>query len=93
MPGVLVNIMDQYRPDNFCDPGERQVQRSLCRWVWQAIKLGFLWGLAIQVVAIALGRVSLFQVEKLAVNTALTLFGAVLITVGVFYLARLLRRR
>ncbi len=40
-----------------------------------------------------ISRVSLFQVETLAVNTALTLFGAVLITVGVFYLARLLRRR
>ncbi len=61
--------------------------------VSQAIKLGFLWGLAIQIFAIALGRASLFHVETLAVNTALTLFGAVLITVGVFYLARLLRRR
>ena len=61
--------------------------------VWEAVKLGLLWGLAIQVFAVATGRISLLRVEALAVNTGLKLGGAVLITLGVFYLARLVRRR
>ena len=31
MPDVPVNVMDQYRPDNFCDPSERQVPAAVRR--------------------------------------------------------------
>ena len=60
--------------------------------LWQAVKFGLLWGLALQLFAVALGRISILDLQAVALTTALRLLGAVLITVGVFYLARALRR-
>ncbi len=61
--------------------------------LWLAIKFGILWGLALQLLAVALGRISILDPQAIALTTALRLLGAVLITVGVFYLARAVRRR
>ena len=61
--------------------------------LWLAIKFGILWGLALQLFAVALGRISILDPQAIALTTALRLLGAVLITVGVFYLARVVRRR
>ena len=61
--------------------------------LWLAIKFGILWGLALQLLAVALGRISILDPQAIALTTALRLLGAVLITVGVFYLARVVRRR
>ena len=61
--------------------------------LWQVLKYGFLWGLAIHFFAIALGRTELPTNEMLAIMTALRLAGAVIITVAIFYLARALRTR
>ncbi len=60
--------------------------------LWHAIKYGFLWGATLQLFAVALGRISILDVNTLASTTILRLLGAVLITVGVFYLARALSR-
>ena len=60
--------------------------------VWEAIKYGFLWGAALQLFAVALGHIPMLEFDVVAVTTGLRLLGAVLITVGVFYLARTLRR-
>lgn len=60
--------------------------------VWRAIRYGALWGLAIQLFTISLGNVALFD-ATLPVQTALRLVGAAIITVAVYYLSRLLRRR
>lgn len=60
--------------------------------LWRAIRYGALWGLAIQLFAISLGSAELFD-AGLPIETALRLIGAVIITVAVYYLSRLLRRR
>ncbi len=58
----------------------------------QAIKYGLLWGAALQLFAVALGRIPVLDFRLVAVTTGLRLLGAVLITVAIFYLARMLRR-
>ncbi len=58
----------------------------------QAIKYGFLWGAALQLFAVALGRIPVLDVRLVATTTGLRLLGAVVITVAIFYLARALRR-
>lgn len=60
--------------------------------LWQALKYGFLWGVAIFIFIIALGGSRLTDVEALAVRFALHLAGALIITVAVYYLYRALRR-
>ena len=60
---------------------------------WQAIKYGFLWGLTIQIFALALGRIPLTNLGQMAVSTVLRLVGAIIITLAIFYLARFVRRR
>ncbi len=59
--------------------------------LWQALKYGFLWGLAIFIFRIALSSSQLSAFDELAVRLGLHLVGALIITVGVFYLYRLLR--
>ncbi len=59
--------------------------------LWQALKYGFLWGMAIFIFSIALGRLQPLQFDILAVRFGLHLVGAVIITVAVFYLYRMLR--
>lgn len=61
--------------------------------IWQAIKYGLLWGLALQLFAVASGREDILDADRLAATTVLRLTGAVILTVTAFYLARLLRRR
>lgn len=58
----------------------------------QAVKFAFLWGAALQLFAVALGRIPVLDVRLVATTTGLRLLGAVLITVAIFYLARALRR-
>ena len=58
----------------------------------QAIKYGVLWGAALQLFAVALGRIPVLDLQLLLTTTGLRLLGATLITVAVFYLARTLRR-
>jgi hypothetical protein len=60
--------------------------------LWRALKYGFLWGVAIFIFAIALGSPQPLQFDALAVRLGLHLVGAIIITVGVFYLYRMLRR-
>jgi len=60
--------------------------------LWQALKYGFLWGVAMVVFTIALGGAALTELEPLVVRFVLQLIGALIITVGVFYLYRALRR-
>lgn len=60
--------------------------------LWQALKYGALWGVAIVVFTIALGHAPLTEPQALAVRFALQLVGALIITVAVFYLYRALRR-
>ncbi len=59
--------------------------------LWQALKYGLLWGLAIFIFRIALSGSQLTAFDELAVRFGLHLVGALIITVGVFYLYRLLR--
>ena len=59
--------------------------------LWQALKYGFLWGVAIFIFIVALGGAQILDFEVLAMRFALHLLGAVIVTVGVFYLYRLLR--
>ncbi|MCZ6845034.1 MAG: hypothetical protein O7F69_03960 [Alphaproteobacteria bacterium] len=59
--------------------------------LWQALKYGLLWGLAIFIFRIALSGSQLSAFDELAVRFGLHLVGALIITVGVFYLYRLLR--
>ena len=60
--------------------------------LWQAVKYGFLWGLTVQIFALALGRIPLLDVSRIALTSVLRLLGAIIITVAIFYLARLVRR-
>lgn len=59
---------------------------------WRAIKYAFLWGLAVQIFALALGRVSFLDLQGLVAQTALRLVGALIVTMGVYYLYRFMRR-
>ena len=59
--------------------------------VWKALRYGVLWGLAVQVFVVSVGNAPLFD-AGLPFQTALRLLGAIIITVGVHYLARALRR-
>jgi hypothetical protein len=58
---------------------------------WRAFKYGVLWGLTIQIFVLALGRSDILDFEGLAVQTALRLVGAVVVTMGVHYLYRAMR--
>ncbi len=60
--------------------------------VFDAVKFAILWGLALQLFAVALGRIPILRIDLVATTTILRLLGAVLITLGVFYLARAVRR-
>ena len=60
--------------------------------LWRAVKYGFLWGVAIFIFSLALGGPQPLQFDLLALSFALRLVGAIIITVGVFYLYRMLRR-
>ncbi len=60
--------------------------------LWQALKYGFLWGVAIFIFIVALGGAKLEDVSALLVRLGLHLVGAIIITVAVFYLYRMLRR-
>lgn len=59
--------------------------------LWQALKYGFLWGAAIFIFIVALGGLQLTDFTALSIRFGLHLVGAVIITVGVFYLYRMLR--
>ncbi len=61
--------------------------------IWQAIKFGLLWGLALQLFAVASGRENILDFDRLAATTALRLAGAVILTLAAYTIARLLRRR
>jgi len=61
--------------------------------IGQAIKYGLLWGLALQLFAVASGREDILDFDRLATTTALRLAGAVILTLAAYALARLLRRR
>jgi hypothetical protein len=60
--------------------------------LWQALKYGFLWGVALFIFSIALSASQLPDLNAMAVRFGLHLVGAIIITVGVFYLYRVLRR-
>jgi hypothetical protein len=60
---------------------------------WRAIKYAFLWGLAVQIFALALGKVSFLDLQGLVVQTALRLIGALIVTMAVYYLYRFMRRK
>ncbi len=59
--------------------------------LWRALKYGFMWGAAIFIFILALGGPQPLDFNVLAVRLGLHLAGAIIITVGVFYLYRLLR--
>lgn len=61
--------------------------------LWQALKYGFLWGVAIFIFIVALGGAQILDFNALAARFVLHLLGAIIITVGVFYLYRALRGR
>lgn len=61
--------------------------------LWQALKYGFLWGVAIFIFRIALGKALLTDMAVVAERFGLSLLGAIIITVGVFYLYRWMRGR
>lgn len=60
---------------------------------WRAIKYAILWGLAVQIFALALGKVSFLDLEGLVAQTVLRLIGALIVTMGVYYLYRFMRGR
>lgn len=59
---------------------------------WRAFKYAILWGLTIQIFALALGKTDFLNLQGLAIQTALRLLGALVVTMGVYYLYRLMRR-
>ena len=60
---------------------------------WRAFKYAVMWGLAIQIFALSLARADFFDLQGLAVQTGLRLVGALIVTMGVFYLYRTMRGR
>lgn len=59
---------------------------------WRAFKYGVLWGLTIQIFVLALGKTSILDWEGLALETVLRLAGALVITMAVHYLYRMMQR-
>jgi hypothetical protein len=59
---------------------------------WRAFKYGLLWGLTIQIFVLALGKTDILDWAGLALETALRLAGALIITMAVHYLYRMMRR-
>src|SRR3546814_1879434 len=59
--------------------------------MFRAARYALLWGLAVQLFTLALGETSILDVEAVAVQTGLRLLGALLITLAVHSLYRLLR--
>ena len=59
--------------------------------LWQALKYAVLWGAAIFIFIVALSGSGLSAFDVLALRFGLHLLGALIITVGVFYLYRALR--
>ncbi|MBO6781940.1 MAG: hypothetical protein JJ899_01485 [Alphaproteobacteria bacterium] len=58
---------------------------------WRAFKYAIMWGLTIQIFSLALGNTSFLDLGDLAVKTGVRLVGALVVTMGVFYLYRALR--
>jgi len=58
---------------------------------WRAFKYAILWGLTIQIFSLALGKTSFLDLGDLALLTVLRLVGALIVTLGVFYLYRAMR--
>lgn len=58
---------------------------------WRAFKYAILWGLTIQIFSLALGKTSFLDLGDLALLTALRLVGALIVTLGVYYLYRAMR--
>ena len=59
---------------------------------WRAFKYAVLWGLTIQIFLVALGKTDLLNLQGMAIQTALRLVGALVVTMGVYYLYRTMRR-
>lgn len=59
---------------------------------WRAFKYAVLWGLAIQIFVVALGKADILNLQGLAIQTGLRLVGALIVTMGVYYLYRAMRR-
>jgi hypothetical protein len=60
---------------------------------WRAFKYALLWGLMIQIFALALGKALFDDMQGLAIQTVLRLVGALIITMGVYYLHRAMSRK
>lgn len=60
---------------------------------WRAFKYAILWGLTIQIFSLALGKSSFLDLEDMALRTVLRLVGAVIVTMGVYYMYRFMRGR
>jgi len=59
---------------------------------WRAFKYAVLWGLTIQIFVVALGKTDFLNLQGLAIQSTLRLFGALVVTMGVYYLYRTMRR-
>ncbi len=59
---------------------------------WRAFKYAVLWGLTIQIFVVALGKTDILNLQGLAIQTVLRLVGALVVTMGVYYLYRFMRR-
>ena len=59
--------------------------------LWQALKYGVLWGVAIFIFIVALSGSQLSAIDVMALRFGLHLLGAIIVTVGVFYLYRVVR--
>ena len=57
---------------------------------WRAFKYALLWGVMIQIFALALGKAQFDDLQELAIQTLLRLVGALIITMGVYYLHRVI---
>lgn len=60
---------------------------------WRAFKYAFLWGVMTQIFSLALGKAHFDGLEGLAIQTVLRLVGALIITMGVYYLYRAMNRK
>jgi len=59
----------------------------------RAFKYGLLWGLTIQIFVLALGKTDILDLQGLAIQTLLRLVGALIITMGIYYLYRMMGSR
>lgn len=57
---------------------------------WRALKYAVLWGLTIQIFVLALGKTDILAWKDLVFETGLRLVGALIITMAVYYLYRLM---